>query len=81
MSVFREMDEWLKSGKVINLELLPTPPKSRAASNPWPHWPAIFRVDYGHEEAAKGKNMFIWCLPMEPFHEINSGVLGRRSGH
>ena len=25
----------------------------RAADNPWPKWPKIFRVDYGHEEAAK----------------------------
>mmetsp|Transcript_49861 Transcript_49861/g.116524 ORF Transcript_49861/g.116524 Transcript_49861/m.116524 type:complete len:2132 (-) Transcript_49861:321-6716(-) len=42
--------------QVINLELLPAPPKSRAASNPWPHWPMVFRVDYGHEEAAKCLN-------------------------
>jgi glutamate synthase (NADPH/NADH) len=36
---------------VINLELLPQPPQSRAANNPWPHWPMTFKVDYGHEEA------------------------------
>jgi len=37
--------------QVINLELMPMPPRDRAESNPWPHWPVVFRVDYGHEEA------------------------------
>jgi glutamate synthase (NADPH/NADH) len=37
---------------IINLELLPEPPRTRAPGNPWPQWPRIFRVDYGHQEAA-----------------------------
>ncbi|XP_041013908.1 glutamate synthase 1 [NADH], chloroplastic-like isoform X1 [Juglans microcarpa x Juglans regia] len=37
---------------IINLELLPKPPQTRAPGNPWPQWPRIFRVDYGHQEAA-----------------------------
>jgi len=38
---------------VVNLELLPRPPPSRdAKKNPWPQWPRVFRVDYGHAEAA-----------------------------
>ncbi|MEZ6048791.1 MAG: glutamate synthase subunit beta [Planctomycetaceae bacterium] len=37
---------------LINLEIVPQPPNERAANNPWPQWPKIFRVDYGHEEAA-----------------------------
>jgi len=36
---------------VTNLELLPLPPNERAEDNPWPQWPRIMRVDYGHEEA------------------------------
>jgi glutamate synthase (NADPH/NADH) small chain len=36
---------------VIQLEVLPKPPKERAAGNPWPEWPRIYRVDYGQEEA------------------------------
>lgn len=38
---------------MVNLELLQRPPAQRAADNPWPEWPLIFRTDYGHEEAAK----------------------------
>eukprot|EP00929_Paragymnodinium_shiwhaense_P010549 TRINITY_DN1152_c0_g1_i4.p1 TRINITY_DN1152_c0_g1~~TRINITY_DN1152_c0_g1_i4.p1 ORF type:complete len:943 (+),score=262.91 TRINITY_DN1152_c0_g1_i4:375-2831(+) len=38
--------------RVINLELMPRPPNERGANNPWPHWPVVFKVDYGHEEAA-----------------------------
>ena len=35
---------------VHQLELLPRPPDARAASNPWPLWPNIFRVSTAHEE-------------------------------
>lgn len=37
---------------MINLELMDKPPETRAANNPWPMWPRIFRIDYGHAEAA-----------------------------
>ncbi|KXZ50144.1 hypothetical protein GPECTOR_17g780 [Gonium pectorale] len=37
---------------IVNLELLDKPPATRAKNNPWPQWPRIFRVDYGHAEAA-----------------------------
>jgi len=36
---------------LTNFEILPRPPNERAPDNPWPEWPRIFRVDYGHEEA------------------------------
>ncbi|MGE0445790.1 MAG: glutamate synthase subunit beta [Vicinamibacterales bacterium] len=35
---------------VTQLELLPTPPQERAADNPWPQYPNIFRVSPAHEE-------------------------------
>ena len=38
---------------LTNFELFPRPPDSRAPNNPWPTWPRIFRVDYGHEESAR----------------------------
>jgi glutamate synthase (NADPH/NADH) small chain len=36
---------------LVNFEIVPMPPDARSASNPWPQWPRIFRVDYGHAEA------------------------------
>ena len=35
---------------VRQLELLQRPPDARAAQNPWPTWPNIFRVSAAHEE-------------------------------
>ncbi|CAI5757462.1 unnamed protein product [Candida verbasci] len=40
------------ASSVTNFELLPNPPTSRPKDNPWPQWPRIFRVDYGHTEVA-----------------------------
>ena len=37
---------------LVQLEILARPPDVRAADNPWPQWPRIYRVDYGQEEAA-----------------------------
>jgi glutamate synthase (NADPH/NADH) small chain len=35
---------------VTQLELLPQPPAERAAGNPWPEWPHVFRISPAHEE-------------------------------
>lgn len=37
---------------VVQLEILPKPPLERAANNPWPEWPKVYKMDYGQEEAA-----------------------------
>jgi glutamate synthase (NADPH/NADH) small chain len=37
---------------LVQLEILPRPPDERAADNPWPQWPKVYRMDYGQEEAA-----------------------------
>jgi glutamate synthase (NADPH/NADH) small chain len=37
--------------RVTQLEILPRPPDERAADNPWPQWPKVFKVDYGQDEA------------------------------
>ncbi len=37
---------------VTQIEILPKPPMDRAADNPWPEWPKVYRMDYGQEEAA-----------------------------
>ncbi|MFV9615796.1 MAG: glutamate synthase subunit beta [Gammaproteobacteria bacterium] len=36
---------------LVNFELLPQSPAERAEDNPWPLWPLVHRVDYGHEES------------------------------
>ncbi|CAB5174495.1 glutamate synthase [NADH] [Rhizophagus irregularis] len=35
---------------IVNFELLPQPPNTRADDNPWPTFPRTFKVDYGHAE-------------------------------
>ncbi|MCA9035468.1 MAG: glutamate synthase subunit beta [Planctomycetaceae bacterium] len=37
---------------IVNFEIVEQPPLQRSSNNPWPQWPRVFRVDYGHEEAA-----------------------------
>jgi glutamate synthase (NADPH) small chain len=37
---------------LTQFEILPRPPMERAADNPWPEWPKVYRLDYGQEEAA-----------------------------
>jgi glutamate synthase (NADPH/NADH) small chain len=38
---------------VAQFELLPRPPETRAADNPWPQWPTIFRSSAAHEEGGE----------------------------
>ncbi|CAG9560728.1 unnamed protein product [Danaus chrysippus] len=35
---------------ITTFEILPEPKPTRTKENPWPQWPRVFRVDYGHEE-------------------------------
>ncbi len=37
---------------LVQVEIMPQPPTSRAADNPWPEWPKVYKMDYGQEEAA-----------------------------
>jgi len=37
---------------LVQLEILPRPPDTRQADNPWPEWPKVYKLDYGQEEAA-----------------------------
>lgn len=36
---------------LAQFEILPKPPLTRQADNPWPEWPKIYRLDYGQAEA------------------------------
>ena len=67
---------------VVNFELFPKPPEARDESNPWPEWPRIFRVDYGHEEAAAkfGEDPRVYQLMSKEFFGDGSGnVAGVRT--
>ncbi len=44
------------AASVTQLEIMPIPPSQRPASNPWPTYPAIFRVSAAHEEG--GERLF-----------------------
>jgi glutamate synthase (NADPH) small chain len=35
---------------LVQLEILSRPPDQRAADNPWPEWPKVYKLDYGQEE-------------------------------
>ncbi|HVV15556.1 MAG TPA: glutamate synthase subunit beta [Polyangia bacterium] len=37
---------------LVQFEILPRPPTTRAVDNPWPQWPRVYKMDYGQEEAA-----------------------------
>ncbi|KAJ5156486.1 hypothetical protein N7492_009289 [Penicillium capsulatum] len=54
---------------VTNFELLPQPPPERARDNPWPQWPRIYRVDYGHSEVKThmGKDPREYCVMSTEF--------------
>ena len=62
---------------LINFELLPRPPEERAANNPWPLWPRIYRVDYGHAEAARkfGDDPRVYSIMSKEFLQNENGKL------
>jgi glutamate synthase (NADPH) small chain len=54
---------------VTNFELMPQPPMERAALNPWPQWPRVFGIDYGHAEvrAVFGKDPRVYSVLTKEF--------------
>ncbi|NIP73253.1 MAG: glutamate synthase subunit beta [Gammaproteobacteria bacterium] len=67
---------------MTNFELLPRPPAERALDNPWPEWPRIFRVDYGHAETSAkfGKDPREYCILTKGFVDDGKGnVAGIRT--
>jgi glutamate synthase (NADPH/NADH) small chain len=41
------------AASVVQLEIMPRPPDSRAESTPWPTWPLMYRVSSAHEEGGE----------------------------
>jgi len=54
---------------VHQFELLPRPPQERAADNPWPLWPQVFRVSTAHEEGGER----LYAVSTERFSDDGSG--------
>ena len=47
------------ANSVIQLEIMPPAPETRAQDNPWPRWPLVLKTDYGQQEA-------IWLYGRDP---------------
>ena len=62
---------------LVNFEIMPKPPIDRADDNPWPLWPIIHRVDYGHEEAAQhfGQDPRVYSISGKEFVCDDEGKL------
>ena len=62
---------------LVNFEIAPRPPVERADKNPWPTWPVIFRIDYGHEEATAryGKDPRTYSISGKEFVRSEDGRL------
>ncbi|HEV3258708.1 MAG TPA: FAD-dependent oxidoreductase, partial [Gemmataceae bacterium] len=60
---------------LVQFEILPMPPETRAADNPWPQWPKVYRLDYGQEEAQAvfGRDPREYCLTTKRFVGDNHG--------
>ncbi|SCU92877.1 LAMI_0E12420g1_1 [Lachancea mirantina] len=57
------------ASSVLNFELLPQPPAERSKDNPWPQWPRVMRVDYGHSEVKEhyGRDPREYCILSKEF--------------
>jgi glutamate synthase (NADPH) small chain len=62
---------------VTQLELLPSPPRQRAADNPWPLWPNIFRTSSAHEEGGARQ----YAVATTEFSADDAGHVRALHGH
>lgn len=62
---------------LVNFELLAKPPIERPPDNPWPLWPRIYRVDYGHVEAEQrfGQDPRVFSIMSKEFLRERDGTL------
>ena len=62
---------------LMALEMMPQPPKERAANNPWPEWPKVLKVDYGQTEciAKFGKDPRVYQTTVKEFRKDEAGNL------
>ena len=60
---------------LTQFEIMPKPPTERAADNPWPEWPRVYKMDYGQEEAAAkfGKDPRAYLTTIKKFVGDDNG--------
>jgi glutamate synthase (NADPH) small chain len=60
---------------LVNFEILDRPPDQRAPNNPWPQWPRIYRVDYGHQEhaAQSGQDPREYGVSIQEYYDDGQG--------
>lgn len=58
---------------VIQLEMMPKLPDTRADNNPWPEWPRVSKTDYGQEEAIAlfGHDPRVYETTVKEFYKNN----------
>jgi glutamate synthase (NADPH) small chain len=62
---------------LTQLEIMERPPMDRAADNPWPEWPKVYKMDYGQEEAAAkfGADPRAYVTTVKRFNADASGAV------
>lgn len=67
----------LGAKSVVQIEMMPKAPDTRAEHNPWPQWPKVCKTDYGQEEAIAvfGKDPRIYDTTVKEFIKDKDGNL------
>ncbi len=62
---------------ILQLEMMPKLPDTRAENNPWPQWPRVCKTDYGQEEAAAvfGNDPRVYQTTVKEFIRNENGEL------
>ncbi len=62
---------------VVQIEMMPKLPDTRAEDNPWPQWPRVCKTDYGQEEAIAvfGKDPRIYATTVNRLLKDDKGNL------
>jgi glutamate synthase (NADPH) small chain len=61
-----------KAASVTQIEILPKPPETRAANNPWPYWGKVLKTSTSHEEGCER----FWNISTLRFLGENDQVTG-----
>lgn len=61
---------------ITQFEILDKPPLGRAANNPWPQFPRVYKLDYGQEEA-----QVLWGQDPRQYLISSKRFVGDENGH